>query len=301
MKNLLLFIALFTALSAKSQTRDYYPFPEGNASWNVNMTQAQCFMGGFLFQDYSITFAGDTVIENLTYHKLHSPFVEVYMSGGCDQSIFPGYKGAIRQDTANRKVYFVPPTFSSEQLLYDFTLQVGDTVKGYLEAFISEPDTVTAIDSVMVAGNYRKRWLINPCYEFYLIEGIGSTYGLLQAYPGCATDMDYYSIVCFNQNGQSVYPVTSPECNVITSINNIFPEDFRVYPNPSSGTFTIDFCNRKKISEIRLTDMPGRLVYQKKINNQTTVNIEGLPVGTYILTIVDNENRTSVRKVVVER
>jgi hypothetical protein len=43
----------------------------------------------------------------------------------------PGYYAAsIRQDTAARKVYIVPRNQTSEQLLYDFNMQVGDIFMG---------------------------------------------------------------------------------------------------------------------------------------------------------------------------
>lgn len=299
MKKLFLFFAILSVFPARSQTFVYHPFPESNATWNVNMNQAMCFMGGSASEDYSITFSGDTTIANLTYQKLMTPFVQVSLGWGCIQMNFPGYQGAIRQDVAGKKVYYVPPSQLMEQLLYDFSMEVGDTVKGYLESF-DQPDIVTEMDSVLVGDHYRKRWLINPCYEIYLIEGIGSTYGLLKPSPGCLTDMDYYSLSCFIQNGQTLYPDQLSECRLITSTHpvDIASAAVGVYPNPSQGSFTIDIRNHKNIEEIRLTDRVGSIVYQKKNMDQQTVNISGLPGGAYILTIIDKENRTTNRKII---
>ncbi|MGV8964265.1 MAG: T9SS type A sorting domain-containing protein [Candidatus Saccharimonadaceae bacterium] len=300
MKKLLLLIAMLSVFSAKSQTFVYHPFPESNATWNVNVSQAMCFMGGSSSEDYSITFSGDTIIGNLAYQKLTRPFVQFSFTGGCTQINFPGYQGAIRQDVSNKKVYYVSPSQSAEQLLYDFTMEPGDTVKGYLESFNNPPDIVTEIDSVLVGDTYRKRWFINPCYEIYLIEGIGSTFGLLQPSPGCATDMDFYSLTCFNQDGQTQYPDPSSECQLITSINDIdfISDAVRVFPNPSSGSFTIDIGNNKNIVKIRLANMIGNIVYQKDIVGQNNINIAALPNGAYILTIIDKEKRTTNRKII---
>jgi hypothetical protein len=300
MKKLLLLIATLSVFSVKSQTFVYHPFPESNATWNVNMSQAMCFMLGFSSEDYSITISGDTIIKDLVYQKLTSPFVQFSFSGGCTQINFPGYRGAIRQDVANKKVYYVPPSQITEQLLYDFTMEVGDTVKGYLESFNHPLDIVTEIDSVLVGDNYRKRWNINPCYEIYLIEGIGSTFGLLQPSPGCATDMDYYSLTCFNQNGQSLYPDPSAECQLITSTNDIEPnsDDLLVFPNPSNGSFTVEFYRPIDILEVRLTNMIGNIVFQTKISNKNKINIDNLPSGAYLLSIIKNESRTTFRKII---
>jgi len=300
MKKLLLLIATLSVFSAKSQTFVYHPFPEINATWNVNMSQGMCFMGGFLSEDYSIIISGDTIIENMVYQKLTSPFVQSNYTGGCTQVNYPGYKGAFRQDVTNRKVYYVPPSHLTEQLLYDFTMEVGDTVKGYLESFNYPLDIVTEIDSVLVGDNYRKRWFINPCYQIYLIEGIGSTFGLLQPSPGCFTDMDYFSLTCFNQNGQSLYPDPFAECQLITSTNDIDANSdaLLVFPNPSNGSFTVEFNQPIDILEVRLSDMIGNIVFQTQISNQNKINIDNLPSGAYILTIIKKEKRTTIRKII---
>lgn len=300
MKKLLLSFALLSMLTANSQTSVYHPFPDSNACWNLNMAQGMCYMGGWSDEEYSITISGDTIINSQIYHKLSTPFVEVVSTGGCTQRNFPGYKGAIRQDITGKKVYFVPPTQPTEHLLYDFTMEVGDTVKGFLQISNTPTDIVAEIDSVLVGDNYHKRWSINPCYGIYLIEGIGSTFGLLEPSPGCMTDMDYYSLTCFNQDGESVYPDPSSECRLITSTNNpdLISDAVRIFPNPSNGSFTVDFISPNDIKEIRLTDMIGNIVFQKPLGDQKSIYIAGIPIGTYILTIIDRENRSTNRKII---
>jgi len=161
-----------------------------------------CFpIGGTIDSYYSVTISGDTLISSQIYHKLSTPFVQSIITGTCTPYVNSGYDGAIRQDTANRTVFYVPPSDSLEQLLYDFNMQMGDTVKGFLESFASPADTVHSIDSVLVGTNYRKRWNINPWYNIYLIEGIGSTYGLIVPSPGFIVDFADYTLTCFTQNG----------------------------------------------------------------------------------------------------
>jgi hypothetical protein len=300
MKNLLLSIALLSVIAAKSQTSVYHPFPDSNACWNINMSQGMCYMGGWADEAYSITISGDTIINSQSYHKLTTPFVEVVVTGGCTQRNFAEYKGAIRQDIPGKKVYFVPPTQPAEQLLYDFAMEVGDTVRGFLQIYSSPNDIVLEIDSVLVGDSYHKRWSINPCYGIYLIEGIGSTFGLLAPSPGCMTDMDYYTLTCFNQNGESVYPDPSSECRLITSTNNpdLISDAVHIFPNPSHGSFTVDFLQPNDIQKIRLTDMTGNIIFQKSLANQKTVNIADIPRGTYILTVIDKENKTTNRKII---
>ncbi|KAF0199068.1 MAG: hypothetical protein FD166_693 [Bacteroidetes bacterium] len=301
MKKLVLFIALLSVIAAKSQKSVYYPFPDSNACWNIDMSQGMCFLGGWSDEKYSITISGDTAINGQTYHKLFTPFVKfTNNSGYCTQQNFQGYKGAFRQDIPDKKVYFIPPALTAEQLLYDFSMNPGDTVKGYLQQAWDATDIVQEVDSVLVGDSYRKRWLINPCYNIHLIEGVGSTYGLLQPSPGCMTDMAYYEINCFSLDGVSLYPETSPECLLITSISGQKPdiEVVNIYPNPSNGSFNVGVLRPDGIDEVRVTDMVGNLVFQKQIRDQEYFSISGLDRGTYILTIVDKNGRTTSRKII---
>ena len=155
MKKLLLLVFIVsTPLFSNAQSSNYHAFPDSNAVWNFKYQQ----MWGCDIFEYSIELLGDTLINNLIYHKLIIP----YVSENCN--VKKGYQGAIRQDTTQKKVYFFAPDSSSEQLLYDFTMEVGDNLKGYLAIdFTTYRDTVAKIDSVLVNGIYRKRWYLNHC------------------------------------------------------------------------------------------------------------------------------------------
>ncbi len=179
------------------------------------------------------------------------------------------------------------------------TCKIGDTVKGYLETFWTEPDIVQSVDSVLVGNTYRKRWSINPCYYIDLIEGVGSTYGLLVLSPGCITDMADYSINCFQQEGITLYPENVTDCPLITSIPNInFDlENVIVFPNPSHGSFTI-WLNGASIKEICLTDLSGNTIIRKRVNNQSEIKITGLKSGIYFLSLIDSDYISIERKII---
>lgn len=297
MKNLLLLIATILTLSTNAQTSIYHPFPDSNAIWNLYFTGCQT---GNDNESYSILIVGDTLISGHTYHKLSTPFVQVTLDGFCSQTHFAGYKGAIRQDTLMKKVFFIPPDSSSEHLLYDFTMQVGDTVKGYLESYSWSADTVISIDSILVGNIYHKRWYIDNGYNIYIIEGVGSTYGLIEFSPGGMVDFPDYSITCFKQNGQSLYPDTTTNCQLITSINCNDPisNQVKVFPNPSNGLFTVDFDQPFNIKEVRVTDLLGNIVFQQQTNNQQKTYIDNLSRGSFILTVIDKDCTTRNIKII---
>ncbi|MEQ8909500.1 MAG: hypothetical protein RIC95_09935 [Vicingaceae bacterium] len=196
MKKLLLILSIIISTStAFAQTNLYHSFPDSNVVWNFNL-QHYCFSIGGANEDYSITITGDTMISNQTYQKVETPYVQSNVSGNCNVYT-SGYKGAIREDIGAKKVYFMPPNQNVEELLYDFSLQVGDSLKGYLEG--GQNPTIVAIDSVLVGNSYRKRWMIdtNKFYPTYIIEGIGSTFGLLHQITLKIANFPNYRLNCF--------------------------------------------------------------------------------------------------------
>src|SRR5947207_1265722 len=119
MKKYLLVLATIITLTAKSQTSVYHPFPDSSAIWNYHYVYS-CLNFGIIDNNYSIIISGDTVINSQTYHQLNIFYVQDISTGTCAPGVPTGYKGAIRQDTANKKVFYVSPSTGMEELLYDF-------------------------------------------------------------------------------------------------------------------------------------------------------------------------------------
>lgn len=274
----------------------YHPFPEKNASWNFSY--GNWSITGETYGDYSVMLTGDTIINGQIYHKFNISYVQENTIGICAGLSLVGYRGAIRQDTASRKVYIIPPSSDIEFLLYDFSLQIGDTVKGYLQSLNFGLDIVEAIDSIFVDNTYRTRWKINSCYEIFLVEGMGSTYGLFQPSPGCVADLPYFYMHCFRQNNQVVYTDSSTSCALITSSHSIenISNNLIIYPNPSTGTFTVS-NNNGTIREIIISDIMGNFIRQQHADKQRKVTISGLDQGLYFLKITDNGGRTVNKKI----
>lgn len=298
MKNILILFLLLNSCFVSAQTSMYHSFPDSNATWNYKL-QANCFANGTADEDYSIVISGDTLLNNRTYHKLYTPFVASLSTGTCG-GILNGYKGAIREDVIGKKVYIIPSQDTTEQLLYDFTLQVGDTVKGYTPLFPSQPDTVISMDSILIGSSFRKRWIINTCYNISIIEGIGSTYGFFEKSPGCLTDFADFTLNCFQQNSQTMYPNSTTNCQLITSLKTIpkVEENISIYPNPSNGSLTIDF-RTIQIKEIRLINLLGDIIFSQKLGKESKLDIHNLPQGYFFLHMTDPYNQTISKKIVV--
>jgi hypothetical protein len=288
---LIVMLNLFQHPLTQAQTSVYHPFPDSNAVWNFN--HGQIWGCGpplyyYLSENYSIIINGDTIINSQQYHKLYIPFVQ----SNCIGTIVnqdTGYFGCVREDTALRKVFYVYPNSSVDSLLYDFNLQAGDTVRGVLAVSNPSYATVIAIDSVLVGSNYRKRWDINPWYNTYLIEGIGSTYNLTG--PALqVTDGPDYSLVCFSQNGIPLYPDTATSCNLITGVIDI-PEqnNFTFSPNPATSEIRIENQD-SRIEAVEVYDVVGGRVKNLILNPSPSgeglrADVSSLSAGIYFVRV----------------
>lgn len=302
MKRLFTCVLLFISFAIKSQTWVYHPFPQVNSFWDMSQS-FYCWTGvpGYVTQSYSIFVSNDTTIGSETYHKLFIPYLKSDSTGCTSASVTQGiYKGCIREDSTAKKVYYVKPLLSTEKLLYDFNLQVGDTIWGELEAPGLVKDTVISIDSVQVgaSGNWVKRWFINSCYNIYIIEGVGSTYGLIETSPGCGPDNMERDIMCMV--GFFIYPNIT-DCEMITSVSSITVEDnLHIFPNPSDGSFQIDFKNNS-FQEIIISNLLGDIVLKENIHTTNNFSVKNLDNGIYILTLVDKDNKKVNKKIICTR
>src|SRR5688572_23693969 len=152
-------IALVSFYSSNGQTNIYHAFPDSNANWQGHYSANYQITTSYL-EYYSYTFGSDTIIGNFNYHKLYIPFI--YKSGDTINYTAlhtSGYQGCIRQDIPNKKVYYILPNDTNIKLLYDFNLQVGDSVKNYVRYYSMCCDLkVASIDSILIGSDYRKIW-----------------------------------------------------------------------------------------------------------------------------------------------
>lgn len=295
MKKSLLLALVISAGAFYSQTSLYHQFPASAATWNINYTLVMGMCPPALAtitDNYSIIIPGDTTINSTTYHKLFIPYVQ-HSPASCPVSETAGYKGGIREDVVAKKVYIIPPSGPSEQLLYDFSMQVGDTLKGYLANGWPTLHKVTGIDSVQVGASYRKRWTLNPVSSsfppnnFRIIEGVGSDYGLLKVLPGGIVDYPAISITCFKHNGLPLYPSTVTSCNLITSLNSYSydTDQIKISPNPVNNQFSIAMSTNEAMA-VTIYDINGKKVLSPILNKgQQEINVSALSEGVYTIAI----------------
>ncbi|MEI8046398.1 MAG: T9SS type A sorting domain-containing protein [Bacteroidota bacterium] len=235
-RQLFLLFLLFSMVKT-TNAQSYIHFPDSNAVWHetyIDSPPPQIW--SLWYNSIGETYyKGDTVINNKEYHKLYQTIRNIFCSRVIEGN---GYCGALREDTINRKIFTIGYGEHEEHLLYDFELNVGDTLDGYPELIITSIDTIVTND-----GKSRRRWHF-PIYYYagYVIEGIGSNHGLLSSmmllseYPNVTMCFEGDSKQTVYINGYFGYGYGY--CDVITdscyylSTPHIELNEIQVYPNP---------------------------------------------------------------------
>jgi hypothetical protein len=308
MKRIILFITILVFLfkTGHGQTNVYHPFPDSNAVWQVSWTSGSLctysppYQTSMLYAEYQYTLGGDTTIGVHAYKK-------VYKSGNynlCNGSYYNyGYTGGIRQDSINKKVYFIhygiPET---DTLLYDFSKHVGDTLRlsGFQDGgfnVMSYTATIISIDSVLVGSNYHKRFNISSYDGGSIIEGVGATSGLLEGYNMVIADEEMFLLDCFHHSAE-FYPTSATGCSTLgLQTFNTQHLSFQISPNPCNSTISV--AGNINIDELKVTDMLGQIVYEAKPN--TTNTTLTLPdAGVYFITLTSGTT-TNTQKVIVSK
>ena len=222
----------------KSQSYFYHPFPLNNGFWSFRFYDG---MGAAtsIFNAYSIN--GDTLITTTNYKKMY---------------LNSAYAGALRE--SNKIIYFLPDTSSVELVLYNFNLQVGDTIIHPYGGTQCHGDTVTVIsvDTISVnsvlfpAGGYRLAIGLSSGAGW--IDGIGSgNYLLFPAGEVCVSGGDKMQCMVGDSGLVFAFPSTTPCITAIPKEANYLKGIF-VSPNPFHEKCTITVSNEFKNCELKL-------------------------------------------------
>lgn len=294
----ILFALGFYAQNLSAQL-SYTPFPEGEAVWHVAYWEDECPIPfPCRFDQYA--YKGDTMVNNLTYHRLYYTY-QVF--GEVTQG---GYKGLIRQDTAQKKVYYFPSNEPGEYLLYDFNLQIGDTLPVTYNHGALDEMVVENIDTLLMNGAYRKSYrLLPPNYNgdtTLLIEGIGATSGLINAL-GTSNGWERYSLLtCFQADGETIYsPYDIGLCTILGIVDQNNTIQVSLQPNPvrqgSELTLTSDIPTA---INAKIFNVFGNLIWEsEKDSNEIKWDTRLFNRGIYFVKVFHKEQFIALRKIIV--
>lgn len=295
MKTYFVSILILICIDVSAQDYKYVQFPDSSAVWS------EMYWGSDTpneFRQYAL-FNEDTLINGLLYHKI---FYNVNLSTITlknSRSV-----GAIREDehkrvwATNLKTVHIDPgnlNENGEIMLYDFSLQVGDTIWAKRDhANIGVGDykigvgyylVVSQIDSLKIHKSIRKVFSFEQYLHVKWIEGIGNIQGLVFPYGSLTTGGENNRLICMHQNDTLIYMDSNDEdCVpqfVIDGID-IFPnKEIKVYPNPViNGTVYFESLDSETLE---LYDSNGILKRFENIKgiDSYELNVLNLPPGTY--------------------
>ena len=289
MKKLLITSVLIgLACSAFSQFK--YFFPDSNAYFSV--------------ANIKYWFQGDTVIKNVKYKKIylqHSFYDTIDFSRA-------GYYAAIREDTMAEKVYCIYNYWADEgkeYLLYDFSVNVGDTLGICDYTFWYIQAVVKSIDSLFIDGSYRKRINFDNGVMYgkeSWIEGIGSTYGLF--YAGVPDATNFYCLEllrCVHIDGRLIYQADDTcyqqyGCYIPPPVNitEHKEETFKIYPTIAENILYIETDVNTENFEYKIMNIQGQIINSGMITN--TISISNLSSGFYFIAILDSKRYIKTQK-----
>ena len=300
-------ITVLTVNYTQSQTSVYHPFPDSAATWyettSESNTPCSAMCNYKLFVDGS-----DTIIGNITYNILYGQYLSsilgpipctCYPNEGAGPEIFR----YIRHVTSEKKVYTLDPNTGNDMLLYDFNLQIGQSLSGYFVNSLGCPDyIVTSIDSVLVGNDYRKRLIFNGNDQTNgsVIEGIGSSFGLFLFCmgPGVTSTM-----TCFNQSDSLFFPVsTDGPCSPLQLTEmSLEINDINIYPNPGLNSVRVEWLGEHVATHIIIANLLGETIYSDAIGMTITVDLTPFPSGVYTVTVHLANGQVRAKKLVIQK
>lgn len=288
MKKAILIFAILTIISLNSFSQI---FPNDTATWSNS--SGDMFGTSRLYEYFQ---KGDTIINDSPYNKLYHSF-EMWdnYEDTIISSYYNNYKGALRPDNNHNKVFFIPKDSLYEVLLYDFNLEVGDTVPVWHNEFHS-PIKVESIDTIVVNGISLRRFdmeskkMPESVYGRVIIEGIGSISDLVLIQNNLEGS---HGFTCFLDFDKDFHYPENCENDILSIDNNNktnYETSLSIVPNPCSNEFILSFENmNNEYQWAELTNFSGAII--KHINifeNKQKIETSQLTNGIYIVSVYNN-------------
>lgn len=266
-------------------------FDNLDSKWNVAKTYPDANQQNPSFVATTTTvygFQGDTLINSEQWFKLYSTRDSTFQNDLL-------YRGLLRAE--NRKVFY-RDTLNQLATLYDFSLNVGDSVLFDLYGLYPEWLQVIHVDSVQINGDYYKRLKFDePSISAFdrldeeWIEGIGSKHGpLLPAFPVKFSEEmpDSMLLTCTYSENQQIWQHPSYQScyvNIALGVDQLKFFDFNVFPNPFVDKIHIENTGLQPYKLTVLNSL-GQTIRQTEVNSESTViDVANLKVGIYFLKI----------------
>lgn len=272
---LVLIIMLICVFDTFSQS-NYIPLKLNDAHYLYECTSTL----NFCKSTSSHKYIGDTIINSFTYNIIKS---EYYKYPACSALVdFVNPISYIRDDSVNRKVYYYDISNSKDTIMYDFSLQIGDTFRS---PFFNET-ILFSIDSMQINTIWHKVYLFKKEYtggitmSFPIIEGVGGSLGFFKSiifYP--EPSLSYGGLVCYSVANEIKYPYNAigKSCAWPTFTNQYESEENALFF--ANNNLTIN----SNEGELLIYNIQGQIVYNKSSLKVNYINLSCLPNGFYVV------------------
>lgn len=293
-----LLLISFLHFASFAQQYEYVPFASVGARWSIDIHNGMnCGQPpGFCYHTYN-SIASDTVYQDTIF--------AVVTENSSTQNVF----GYVRDDLNERKVFYRQQLSGAEELLYDFGVEVGDTVNPTVQFFGGDSYVIASIDTVVVGTTLRRKLnllLTGSSNETYWLEGIGSNRGPFLPPP---VFENWSFLRCYHLLDELLYsnPIDMPlnyllqaypdyqHCDpTLVGIQSTGKTKLSVFPNPTNNIINIDLGDYHVDFTVVLTDILGKPILSE--TNQKSIDLTPVPSGYYILTVqLTSGNRESFK------
>lgn len=259
MRSLYVLIGIvFITLSSIAQP--YIPMINENHTWSVDIHYYTPGQPYYIITQ-QLTYEGETVMVNgLTYRRIR----RANSSSAC----------LVREE--NGRIYKYSTSLNAEILMYDFTLEIGDTMILPLFDYCYDgggtgqiPITVVAVTTQNIAGQDRKVIEFDLSSMFgteIWVEGIGS----IRGFDPYGEDVDFVegtNLVCFTITDNTYFFNGADSCdNTTLEVSENSSEKIVLYPNPVTASSILQLPEALGVNHIKIFDVNGKLVRDESIN-----------------------------------
>lgn len=303
--------------SLRSQT--YNPFNIKNKEYSLSICHK--VGGGYgqytqiQYDDRWYTICDDSVIINTKKYKTIYSKIHSYGNYSAN-NIYSGYYlyGYFRQDSILKRSYLLLPSWTTDSLILDYNLQVGDTVKRGFYYFNTIQNSgignlinwkILKIQNKNIYGSTIRCFYTdtsNMGTASYFMEGLGHTWGLFLN-SGTAETYCWPFERCSNINSIQTLSNCISLVNTLTDNENINSE-IKIYPSPTNEYLNIelDLNSQVKItdpdSKIIILNVFGQTIFEDNlidIADKKSIDTRNFNNGIYYF-ILKNKNSTTYIK-----
>jgi hypothetical protein len=226
-----------------------------------------------------------------------------------------------REDTTEKKIYLRHETDdeSWDELLYDFSMKLGDTLNYYQNHKDGEIHYTIRVDSIVnieLGNGFKTRKFYNSCKvagwenEFHhcgnWIEGMGTFHGI---YPiqkiGITGNYITITLLCFKKNDELIYMNPDFEsCDENSNaINEIGYKRLKILTNPVNDNLSVELPEEEVWTDYVITNISGKNILSNNIKKSLinlNINVYKLQSGLYFVRVKNRKGKFAIGKFIVD-